>query len=101
LVLDEFTSDMDPVASAALLAEVAQLADREKVSVIFVTHEISAAAMYSSQVVMMDARRGVFAAGKSDDLLAAEPLSRLYGQKVSVERRGDRTLVFLESGRPE
>jgi len=100
LVLDEFTADMDPVASAALLAEVSQLADREKVSVIFVTHEISSAAIYSTEVVMMDARRGVFAAGRSEQLLTAEALSRLYGQKVSLERRGDRTVVFVESGRP-
>jgi ABC-type cobalamin/Fe3+-siderophores transport system ATPase subunit len=100
LVLDEFTSDMDPVASAALLAEVAQLADLEKVSVILVTHEISSAAIYSNQVVMMDARRGVFEAGSTEQLLTAERLSRLYGQTVSVERRGDRTVVFVESGRP-
>ncbi|HEX9508267.1 MAG TPA: metal ABC transporter ATP-binding protein [Myxococcales bacterium] len=100
LVLDEFTSDMDPVASAALLAEVAQLADLEKVSVILVTHEISSAAIYSNQVVMMDARRGVFEAGSTEQLLTAERLSRLYGQNVSVERRGDRTVVFVESGRP-
>ncbi len=100
LVLDEFTSDLDPVASAALLAEVAELADREKVSVIFVTHEISSAAIYSTEVAMMDARRGVFATGRSEQLLTAEALSRLYGQNVSVERRGDRTVVFVESGRP-
>ena len=100
LVLDEFTADLDPVASAALLAEVAQLADREKVSVIFVTHEISSAAIYSTEVVMMDARRGVFAAGRSEQLLTAEALSRLYGQRVSLEHRGDRTVVFVESGRP-
>jgi len=101
LVLDEFTSDLDPVASAALLAEVAELADREKVSVIFVTHEISSAAIYSTEVALMDARRGVFATGRSDQLLTAEALSRLYGQNVSVERRGDRTVVFVESGRPK
>jgi len=100
LALDEFTSDMDPVASAALLGEVAQLADREKASVIFVTHEISAAALYATEVVMLDARRGVFAAGSSEQLLTAEVLSRLYGQNVSVERRGDRTVVFVETGRP-
>jgi len=100
LVLDEFTSDMDPVGSAALLAEVAQLADRERVSVIFVTHEIPAAALYSTEVVMVDARRSLFAAGRSEELLTAEALSRLYGQNVSLERRGDRTVVFVESGRP-
>jgi ABC-type Mn2+/Zn2+ transport system ATPase subunit len=100
LVLDEFTADMDPVASAGLLAEVAQLADREKVSIIFVTHEISSAAIYSTEVVMMNARRGVFAVGRSEQLLTGEALSRLYGQRVSLERRGDRTVVFVESGRP-
>jgi ABC-type Mn2+/Zn2+ transport system ATPase subunit len=100
LALDEFTSDMDPVAAATLLGEVAQLADLEKVSVIFVTHEISWAAIYSDQVVLVDARRGVFETGNSEQLLTAERLSRLYGQKISLERRGDRAVVFVESGRP-
>jgi len=99
LVLDEFTSDMDPVASAALLGEVAQLTDRDKVSVVFVTHEISAAALYSTEVAMLDARRGLFAAGRSEDLLTADALSRLYGQRVSLERKGDHTIVFVESER--
>ena len=90
---------MDPVASAALLGEVAQLTDRDKVSVIFVTHEISAAALYSSEVAMLDARRGLFAAGRSEELLTADALSRLYGQSVSLERKGDHTIVFVESER--
>lgn len=101
LVLDEFTSDMDPVASAGLLAEVAQLADREKVSVVFVTHEIGSAALYSTEVVMVDARRGFFAAGRSADLLTAAALSRLYGQNISLERRGHRTVVFVEAEPPK
>lgn len=100
LVLDEFTSDMDPAASSALLGEVALLAKTTAVSVVFVTHEISAAAGYSKEVVLMDARRGVFEVGATRDLLTSQRLSRLYGQNVSIEQRGERTVVFVESERP-
>jgi hypothetical protein len=42
----------------------------------------------------------VFATGRSEQLLTAEALSKLYGQKVSLERRGGRAVVFVESERP-
>jgi ABC-type Mn2+/Zn2+ transport system ATPase subunit len=97
LVLDEFTSDLDPAASTALLGEVSRLAQESGVSVLFVTHEISAAAAHSSRVAMVDSRRGVFDSGPTRELLTGERLSRLYGQNVHVEHRGGRTVVFVEA----
>lgn len=100
LVLDEFTSELDPAGSAALLAEVAQLAEQERVSVVFVTHEISEAAQWSTSVALVDARHQVFEAGPSETLLTNERLSHLYQQEIQLERRGHRTVVFVASGGP-
>lgn len=98
LVLDEFTSELDPAGSSALLTEVAELADAERVSVVFVTHEIAAAARWSTAVAMVDLHQKLFEAGPSAELLTDQRLSRLYQQDVHVERRGDRVVVFVESG---
>ena len=98
LALDEFTSELDPAGSAALLAEVSRLADAEKVSVVFVTHEVGAAAQWSTDVVLVDAHQGILETGPSAELLTSDRLSRLYQQQVHVERRGGRTVVFVETG---
>ncbi len=99
LVLDEFTSDLDPAAAAGLLDEVSELAEETQVSVIFVTHEISAAASHASEVALVDTRRGVFETGPTASLITSERMSKLYGQPVLVEKRGDRTVVFVEAHR--
>jgi ABC-type Mn2+/Zn2+ transport system ATPase subunit len=98
LVLDEFTSDLDPAGSARLLSEVSRLAQEGNVSVLFVTHEISAAADHASHVALVDSRSGVFEHGLANALLTGERLSRLYGQHIEIERRGAKTVVFVESG---
>lgn len=98
LVLDEFTSELDPAGSAALLAEVARLATAENVSVLFVTHEISAAAQWSTEVALVDLHQNLFETGPTSELLTGERLSRLYQQNIQLERRGSRTVVFVESG---
>lgn len=98
LVLDEFTSELDPAGTAALLAEVARLASAEQVSVLFVTHEISAAAQWSTHAALVDSHQRIFETGPSMDVLTGARLSRLYQQKIELERRGDRYVVFVESG---
>jgi ABC-type Mn2+/Zn2+ transport system ATPase subunit len=97
LVLDEFTSDLDPAASAQLLAEVSRLASEMAVSVIFVTHEIGAAVGHASEVAMVDARRAVFEFGPAADMLTSERLSRLYGQHVELRRTEGKVSVFVET----
>lgn len=98
LALDEFTSELDPAASAALQAEVSQLTASSKVALIFVTHEIAAAATHASRVVLIDSRRSVVDCGEADSLLVADRLTRLYGQPVHLERRDGRIVVTVETG---
>ena len=94
LVLDELTSALDPAAAAALLGEVSRLARDSSVSVLFVTHEVAAAAQ-ASRVAMVDSRQRVFEVGPTEEMLTAERLSQLYGQSLRLERHGDRTAVFV------
>lgn len=98
LVLDEFTSELDPAGTAALLAEVARLAEAEGASVVFVTHEIAAAARWSTEVAMVDLHQRMFETGPTAELLTSARLSKLYQQDIHVELRGDRTVVFVETG---
>ncbi len=98
LALDEFTSELDPAGAAALLGEVARLARDEAVSVLFVTHEISAAAQWATHVALVDGHHALFQTGEAQALLTGEHLSRLYQQRISLERHGERTVVFVESG---
>ncbi len=98
LVLDEFTSELDPAGSAALLTEVSAIARSAGVPVVFVTHEIGAAAAHATRVALIDAHRQIFDHGPAEQLLTGERLSRLYGQKVEVQRHGNRTVVFVETG---
>jgi ABC-type Mn2+/Zn2+ transport system ATPase subunit len=98
LALDEFTSELDPAGATALLGEVAKLAQREGVAVVFVTHEISAAAQWATQVALVDTHQQLFLHGPAEPLLTGEHLSRLYQQRISLERHGERTVVFVESG---
>lgn len=99
LALDEFTSELDPAASAALQSEVAQLTAGSATALIFVTHEIAAAAAHASRVVLIDSRRQVVESGDASALLVAERLTRLYGQPVHLERREGRILVTVETAR--
>jgi ABC-type cobalamin/Fe3+-siderophores transport system ATPase subunit len=98
LVLDEFTSDLDPAAASQILQQVSQLATQSKVGVIFVTHEISDASAWSTEVAFVDSRRGVFEHGTTDELLTSEKLTRLYGQPVEITRKNGRTIVHVEAG---
>ena len=101
LALDEFTSELDPAGATALLAQVSQLASSGKTTVVFVTHEVGAAAQWSTHVALVDAYQQLFETGPSNELLTTERLSRLYQQRVQLERRGDRTVVFVETGAPK
>lgn len=99
LVLDEFTSDLDPAAASALLQQTSDLAAQASVGVLFVTHEIADAAAWSSEVAFVDSRTRVFETGPTLALLTSEKLTRLYGQPVQIERRDGRTLVYVEAAR--
>jgi ABC-type Mn2+/Zn2+ transport system ATPase subunit len=95
LVLDEPTSEMDPAAEHALLSLVSDLVTARGVAVLFVTHQISAAAGYSRHVLLLDGARRSLEAGPTDEYVTSERMSRLYGRPVEVRREGGRALVWL------
>ncbi len=97
LVLDEPTSEMDPAAEHSLLSLVSDLVTARKVAVIFVTHQISAAAGFSRTVLLLDGARVSLEAGPTDDYVSSERMTKLYGRPVEVRREQGRTLVWLSA----
>ena len=97
LVLDEPTSEMDPAAEHALLSLVSGLVTARQVAVLFVTHQISAAAGFSRQVMLLDGARVSLEAGPTEEYVSSERMSRLYGRPVEVRREQGRTLVWLSA----
>jgi len=99
LVLDEFTSAMDPAATSHQHALVADLAGASGAGVLFVTHEVSDAANWSAETALVDGTQGLFEVGPTAEVLTSERLSRLYRHPVVVERRDGRTFVHVEGRR--
>jgi ABC-type Mn2+/Zn2+ transport system ATPase subunit len=69
-----------------------------KTCVLFVTHQISAAAGFATDVVLINHLAGVVEHGRVAELLTSEKLSRLYGLPIEVARENQRTLVWMASG---
>jgi ABC-type Mn2+/Zn2+ transport system ATPase subunit len=95
LVLDEPTSAMDPAAEHGLLSLVAELVAARNVAVLFVTHEISAAAGFARTVLLLDGARSTFEEGPTDETITSERMSHLYGRPVEVRREDGRALVWV------
>ena len=95
LVLDEPTSELDPAAEHGLLHLVDKLAADHKTCVLFVTHEISAAAGFATEVVLINHNASVVEHGPAPEMLTSERLSRLYGLPIEVARENRRTLVWM------
>ncbi len=97
LVLDEPTSEMDPAAEHALLHLVLELAAKRETAVLFVTHQISAAAGFAHTLALINSPAHLVQIGPAQELLTSENLSRLYGRTVEIKREGARALVWIAS----
>jgi len=95
LMLDEPTSEMDPAAQHGLLSLVSTLASKRNLAVVFVTHEVSAAAGFSARVVLLDAKSKFFDAGPARELVTSERMTKLYGRSIEVRYENGRALVWL------
>ncbi len=96
LVLDEFTSELDPAGASILLDEVSRLTS-VGMGVVFVSHDVSAAAGHATHLAMVDAAKGSFEVGPTESLLTSERLTRLYGRPMQIERRGNKAIVYVET----
>ncbi len=95
LVLDEPTTGMDPAAERVLLDLVVRLKAAHNLSVVLVTHQLTAIPGFATEVALVDRERGVFEVGPAAQMIEPHKLARLYGREVRVAQVGDRTAVVI------
>ena len=98
LVLDEPTSAMDPAAERMLLDLVQRLKTAHHLSVVLVTHQLTAIAGFATDVALIDRERSLFEVGPAERMLDPEKLGRLYGREVRVAKVGGRTAIVVDGG---
>ena len=100
LVLDEPTSAMDPAAERVLLDLVARLKSAHNLSVVLVTHQLTAIPGFADEVALVDRERGLFEVGPAEQMLDPERLGRLYGRVVRFAKIGDKVAILIGDGAP-
>jgi ABC-type Mn2+/Zn2+ transport system ATPase subunit len=100
LVLDEPTSAMDPAAERVLLDLVARLRSAHNLSVVLVTHQLTAIPGFADEVALIDRERGLFEVGPAEQMLDPEKLGRLYGRVVRFAKVGDKIAILIGDGAP-
>ncbi len=93
LILDEPNNNLDPRAADRFMEVIERLHLGHNLTVIMITHEISALPPSCSHVALI--RDGALAgAGPSGELLTAETLSELYGLRLSVQKSAGRHYIM-------
>jgi ABC-type Mn2+/Zn2+ transport system ATPase subunit len=95
LVLDEPTSAMDPAAERVLLELVERLKRAHDLSVVLVTHQLTAVAGFATEVAIVDRARRLFEVGPAHEMIDPERLGRLYGREVRVARVDGQVAIVI------
>lgn len=95
LVLDEPTSAMDPAAERVFLELVERLKSAHQLSVVLVTHQLTAISGFATDVALVDRERQLFEVGPAQEMINPERLGRLYGREVRVAKVGDQIAVVI------
>jgi manganese/iron transport system ATP-binding protein len=95
LVLDEPTSAMDPAAERILLELVQRLKAAHNLSVVLVTHQLTAIPGFATEVALVDRERQLFQVGPAEQMIDPQRLGHLYGREVRVAKVGNRTAVVI------
>lgn len=95
LVLDEPTSAMDPAAERVLLELVQKLKAAHNLSVVLVTHQLTAVANFATDVALVDRQRSLFEVGPTRTMIDPARLGRLYGREIRVVDVGSQTAVVI------
>jgi ABC-type Mn2+/Zn2+ transport system ATPase subunit len=82
LILDEPTNGLDLASEHAILRLLREVNERESVTIVFVTHDLSLAAGYATHVVLF--HDGTSEGGPIEEVLTEERLMRAYGVPVCV-----------------
>jgi zinc/manganese transport system ATP-binding protein len=97
LLLDEPLDSLDLPNQAAVAALVGRICRAEGVTVIMVAHDVNPILARLDRVVYL--AEGGAVAGRPEQVITSETLSRLYGTPVEVLRTSDGRLVVV--GQPE
>jgi len=92
LVLDEPTNGMDLVATTQILSLVRELHERDKLTVLMVSHALNEVANYVTRIALT--LEGAFRIGSVDEMVTQQTLSEMYGIPVQVDEvHGHRIVV--------
>jgi zinc/manganese transport system ATP-binding protein len=96
LVLDEPLANLDPSNRTAMLALIASIVRRRRISALLVAHDINGLLPHIDTVVYVAS--GGIAAGTPDEVITSTTLSRIYGTEIEVlrDRRGQRVVLTPE-----
>jgi iron complex transport system ATP-binding protein len=99
LLLDEPTTGLDIGHAQALLDLIDRLRREDGTTVVSTLHDLSFAAQYADQLLLLD-RGAVVAAGGPADVLTPGRLAEHYGARVEVLRTGDGHLAVAPIREP-
>lgn len=99
LLLDEPTTGLDLGHAQALLELIDRLRHEDGITVVSTLHDLTFAAQYADQVLLLDGGRAV-AAGTPAEVLTAEALAAHYGATAEVSTTGRGELAVLPT-RPD
>lgn len=97
LILDEPTTSLDLGRQLEVLELVKELAASEHLTVVSAIHDLTAAARYADQVVVLDEGR-VAAAGPPDETLQPDLLSRHFGTTLHRLQSPDGYPIIIAMG---
>jgi zinc/manganese transport system ATP-binding protein len=97
LLLDEPLDSLDLPNQVAVAALVRRICREEQVAVMLVAHDINPILSYLDRVVYIAGGSAV--AGRPEEVISSETLTRLYGAPIEVLRASDGRLVVV--GQPE
>lgn len=95
LILDEPTNGLDFISKEDLLEAVQTLAQEEDApTIIYVTHHIEEVLpIFSHSLLLKDGT--VFQAGKREDIITSEHMTKMYGRDIHVDWKSDRPWMSL------
>ena len=97
LVLDEPTNGMDLVATTQILGLVRELHERDKLTVLMVSHALNEVANYVERIALVI--NGGFRIGRVDEIMTESVLSEMYRIPVDVDNlNGHRVVVARRDG---
>ena len=94
LLLDEHTAALDPVAAQRVLDLTGEIVEKNRITTLMVTHNISTALTMGTRTIMLEGGRIVLdLSGEQREKLDVPGLLALYRETVGAELSNDRMLL--------